>query len=321
MLTYILRRLLMMLPVVVGVVFIVFAILQLTPTDPIRTVLGDMATQEEVDMMREEMGLNDPFFTQFYNYVKNIVTKGDFGVSYINRKPVTSEIISRFPTTLSLALMSILLAAAIGIPSGIISATRQYSLFDNGVTLFSLISLAMPSFWLGLMLIIIFSLNLRLLPASGFYGPQYWIMPVITIGTGCAAGIMRTTRSSMLEVIRQDYIRTARAKGQKESIVIRRHALGNAIIPVITIMGLQFGRQLGGAVLVETIFAIPGLGKLLVDATATKDIPVIQGGVLFMAIVFSFINLFVDILYGFIDPRISTMYRMKKAKKVGAANE
>jgi len=313
MLTYILRRLLMMLPVVVGVVFIVFAILQLTPTDPIRTVLGDMATQEEVDMMREEMGLNDPFFTQFYNYVKNIVTKGDFGVSYINRKPVTSEIISRFPTTLSLALMSILLAAAIGIPSGIISATRQYSLFDNGVTLFSLISLAMPSFWLGLMLIIIFSLNLRLLPASGFYGPQYWIMPVITIGTGCAAGIMRTTRSSMLEVIRQDYIRTARAKGQKESIVIRRHALGNAIIPVITIMGLQFGRQLGGAVLVETIFAIPGLGKLLVDATATKDIPVIQG--------FSFINLFVDILYGFIDPRISTMYRMKKAKKVGAANE
>lgn len=310
-----------MLPVVIGVVFIVFTILQLTPTDPIRTVLGDMATQEEVDAMRDEMGLNDPFLTQFLNYIKNIVLKGDFGVSYINRKPVSAEIISRFPTTLSLALMSILLAAAIGIPSGIISATRQYSLFDNGVTLFSLISLAMPSFWLGLMLIIIFSLNLRWLPASGFYGVKYWIMPVVTIGTGCAAGIMRTTRSSMLEVIRQDYIRTARAKGQKESTVIRRHALRNAIIPVITIMGLQFGRQLGGAVLVETIFAVPGLGKLLVDATATKDIPVIQGGVLFMAVIFSFINLFVDILYGFIDPRISSMYRIKKTKKVGIKNE
>lgn len=311
----------MMLPVVVGVVFIVFTILQLTPTDPIRTVLGDMATQEEVDAMREEMGLNDPFFAQFFNYVKNIVTKGDFGISYINRKPVAIEIISRFPTTLSLALMSMLLAALIGIPAGIISATRQYSLFDNGVTLFSLVSLAMPSFWLGLMLIILFSLNLHLLPASGFYGPQYWIMPVITIGTGCVAGIMRTTRSSMLEVIRQDYIRTARAKGQKESIVIRKHALRNAIIPVITLMGLQFGRQLGGAVLVETIFAIPGLGKLLVDATAIKDIPVIQGGVLFMAVIFSFVNLFVDILYGFIDPRISSIYKTKKAKKVGANNE
>ncbi len=316
MLRYICKRLLMMIPVILGVVFIVFTILQFTPGDPIRTVLGETATQEEVDAIREEVGLNDPFFVQFFNYVINIITKGDFGNSYKNGKPVADEIMSRFPTTFTLAFLSILLAAAIGIPAGIISATRQYSLFDNGVTLFSLISLAMPSFWLGLMLIIIFSLNLKMLPASGFYGPKYWILPVITIGTGCAAGIMRTTRSSMLEVVRQDYIRTARAKGQKENTIILKHALKNAIIPVVTIMGMQFGRQLGGTVVVETIFAIPGLGKLLIDATNTKDLPIIQGGVLFIAVVFSFMNLFVDIMYGFIDPRIRSMYRTKR--KVGA---
>lgn len=312
MLKYIFKRLLMMIPVILGVVLVVFTILRLSPNDPIRTILGDMATQEEVDAMREEMGLNDPFFTQLYNYIKNIITKGDFGVSYLTRKPVTEEIFSRFPTTLSLAVMSTVLAALIGIPFGIISAIRQYSVFDNVITVFSLIFLAMPAFWMGLMLIIIFSLNLRWLPASGWYGPEYWILPVVTIGTGCVAGIMRTTRSNMLEVIRQDYIRTARAKGQKESKIITHHALRNAIIPVITLMGLQFGKQLGGSFIVETIFAIPGVGKLLVDASSVKNIPIVQGGVIFIAVIYSFINLAVDILYGFIDPRISSMYKVKR---------
>ncbi len=312
MLKYILKRLLMMIPVILGVILVVFTILRLSPNDPIRTILGDMATQEEVDAMREEMGLNDPFFTQLYNYIKDIITKGDFGVSYLTRKPVTEEIFSRFPTTLSLAVMSTVLAALIGIPFGIISAIRQYSVFDNVITVFSLIFLAMPAFWMGLMLIIIFSLNLRWLPASGWYGPKYWILPVVTIGTGCVAGIMRTTRSNMLEVIRQDYIRTARAKGQKESKIITHHALRNAIIPVITLMGLQFGKQLGGSFIVETIFAIPGVGKLLVDASSVKNIPIVQGGVIFIAVIYSFINLAVDILYGFIDPRISSMYKAKR---------
>ena len=233
------KRLLMLLPVVLGVVFIVFTILRLSPTDPIRTVLGDMATEEAVQEMREEMGLNDPFFVQFYNYIKGIVTKFDFGVSYVNRHPVVDEIKDRFPITLELAILSTLLAGLIGIPLGIISAVHQYKLIDNISSVFALIFLAMPGFWFALILIIQFSLKWRLLPASGWYGVKYMILPILANGTGCIAGIMRTTRSNMLEVIRQDYIRTARAKGLKENTIIMKHALRNALIPVVTLMGLQ----------------------------------------------------------------------------------
>lgn len=227
---YVLKRLLMLIPVVLGVVFIVFTILRLSPNDPIRTVLGDMASQEEIDAMREEMGLNDPFFVQFYNYIKGIVTKSDFGVSYVNRTPVVQEIKNRFPITMQLAVCSTLLAGAIGIPFGIISAVRQYGLLDNITSLFALIFLAMPEFWFALILIIQFSLKWKLLPASGWYGLKYMILPIVATGMGCVAGIMRTTRSNMLEVIRQDYIRMARAKGLTETAVIIRHALPNALI-------------------------------------------------------------------------------------------
>lgn len=309
---YISKRILMMIPVVLGVVLIVFTILRLSPNDPIRTVLGDMATQEEVDAMREEMGLNDPFFKQFFDYIKNIITKFDFGVSYVNRHPVVTEIKDRFPITLQLAIFSTLLAGLIGIPLGIISACHQYGFLDNISSVSALIFLAMPEFWMALMLIIIFSLNLKLLPASGWYGIKYMILPIIATGTGCVAGIMRTTRSNMLEVIRQDYIRTARAKGLKEGVIIFKHALRNALIPVITLMGLQFGKQLGGVFVIETIFAIPGLGKMLVDACSVKNIPVVQGGVIFIAIIYGFINLAIDIIYGFVDPRISSMYKRDK---------
>ena len=188
------KRLLMLLPVVLGVVFIVFTILRLSPTDPIRTVLGDMATEEAVQEMREEMGLNDPFFVQFYNYIKGIVTKFDFGVSYVNRHPVVDEIKDRFPITLELAILSTLLAGLIGIPLGIISAVHQYKLIDNISSVFALIFLAMPGFWFALILIIQFSLKWRLLPASGWYGVKYMILPILANGTGCIAGIMRTTR-------------------------------------------------------------------------------------------------------------------------------
>lgn len=312
---YILRRLMMMIPVIIGVVFIVFTILRLSPNDPIRTVLGDMATQEEVDVMREEMGLNDSFIVQFYNYIKNIVVKFDFGVSYVNRHKVLDEIKDRFPITLQLAIFSTLLAALIGIPLGIISAVKQYGLIDNIATLFGLIFLAMPSFWLALMLIVLFSLNLGVLPASGWYGFKYMILPILATGTGCIAGIMRTTRSEMLEVIRQDYIRTARSKGLGEKMVIVKHALRNALIPVVTLIGLQFGRQLGGVFVIETIFAIPGIGKMLVDACSLKNIPIVQGGVVFIAVIYGFVNLIVDIIYGFIDPRISSMYKKKGVAK------
>lgn len=312
---YILKRLLMLIPVVLGVVFIVFTILRLSPNDPIRTVLGDMATQEAVDAMREEMGLNDSFFVQFFNYIKNIVTKFDFSVSYVNRHPVVEEIAGRFPITLQLAILSTILAGLIGIPLGIISAVRQYGLLDNIASLFALIFLAMPGFWMALILIIQFSLKWQWFPASGWYGVKYMVLPIIATGTGCIAGIMRTTRSNMLEIIRQDYIRTARAKGLKENVIIMKHALRNALIPVVTLMGLQFGRQLSGVFVIETIFAIPGLGKLLVDACSVKNIPVVQGGVIFIAVVYGFVNLLVDIIYGFIDPRISSMYKRKGVKK------
>ena len=310
---FILKRLLMMIPVVLGVIIIVFTILRLSPNDPIRSVLGDMASEEEVQAMREEMGLNDPIPVQLFNYLKGIITEGDFGVSYVNRHEVTSEIGNRFPITVTLAITSTLLAGLLGIPLGIIAAYKQYGLLDNVATVFSLIFLAMPEFWLALMLIITFALNLGWFPPSGWYGVEYMVLPILATGTGCIAGIMRTTRSNMLEVIRQDYIRTARAKGLKERTIICKHALRNALIPVITLMGLQFGKMLGGVFVIETIFAIPGLGKLLVDACSIKNIPIVQGGVICIAVVYGLVNLAVDILYGFVDPRISSLY--KKAKK------
>jgi peptide/nickel transport system permease protein len=218
---------------------------------------------------------------------------------------------------MQLAIFSTLLAGMIGIPFGVISAVKQYSLLDNATSLFALIFLAMPEFWFALIIIIQFALKWKMFPASGWYGVEYMVLPIVATGMGCVAGIMRTTRSNMLEVIRQDYIRTARSKGLTETAVIIRHALPNALIPVITLMGLQFGRQLGGVFVIETIFAIPGLGKMLVDACSLKNIPVVQGGVIFIATVYGLINLLVDIIYGLIDPRISSMYKPRGVKGNG----
>ena len=244
---------------------------------------------------------------------------GDLGISYSTNRPVIDEILSRFPTTLELAALSVLIATLIGVFCGIIAAVRQYSIFDNVATVVSLIGASMPNFWQGIMMILLFSVYLGWLPASGFDSPICWIMPAMTIGTSTAASIMRMTRSSMLEVIRKDYIRTARAKGQSEFVVIFHHALKNAMIPVLTTIGLSFGRMMGGAVLTESIFAIPGLGSLIVNAIKARDYPVVQGGVLFIAFVFGFVNLFVDILYAFCDPRIKAMYGSGKKRKKEAA--
>ncbi|MEA4846913.1 MAG: nickel ABC transporter permease [Clostridiaceae bacterium] len=312
---YIFNRILMMIPVLLGVSLVVFSMVYIAPGDPARIILGDTASEEEVQELREEMGLNDSFFEQYGRYIKNVVTKGDLGTSYITRRSVTAEIMDRWPTTMMLAVMSVILATLIGIPTGIISATRQYSIFDNLAMVLALVGVSMPNFWQGLILIIVFSVNLAWLPASGFYGPIYWILPVVTIGTSTAATITRMTRSSMLEVVRQDYITTARAKGNKESVVIMKHALKNALIPVITVIGLQLGRGLGGAILTESIFSIPGLGKLMVDSIKARNYPVVQGGVLFIAIAFSLINLFVDVLYSYADPRIKSQYSRKRSKK------
>ena len=315
MIRYIAKRVLMMIPVLFGVAFVIFTMLYFTPGDPAVQILGDGASPEAIAALRDEMGLNAPFLVRFFNYIKDLVWHGDLGISYSTNRPVIDEILSRFPTTLELAALSVCIATLIGVICGIIAAVRQYSIFDSIATVTSLVGAAMPNFWQGIMMILLFSVYLGWLPASGFDSPICWIMPAMTIGTSTAASIMRMTRSSMLEVIRKDYIRTARAKGQKEFIVIFHHALKNAMIPVLTTIGLSFGRMMGGAVLTESIFAIPGLGSLIVNAIKARDYPVVQGGVLFIAFVFGFVNLFVDILYAFCDPRIKALYGSNKRRK------
>ncbi len=315
MIKFILRRFLLMIPVLLGVTFIIFSIMYFTPGDPADMVLGEMATQEDKEMFREQYGLNGSFVTQYTTYIKNIVLKGDMGYSYVTKRPVVSELLDRFPTTLKLAFLSIMIAVIIGVFLGTISATKQYSIFDNISTGLAMFGVSMPSFWEAMMVIILFSVVLGWFPASGISTPLHWVLPAATIGTESAATIMRMTRSSMLEVIRQDYITTARAKGQKEITIIRKHALKNALIPVITVAGLQFGRLLGGAVIIETVFAIPGLGKLLIDAIKANNYPMVQGSALFMAFTISIVNLIIDILYAYVDPRIRSQYIKHKTPK------
>lgn len=306
---YIARRLLLLIPVIIGVTFIIFSMMYFTPGDPARIILGESAKAEDVSRLREELGLNDPYFVQFGNYVKKAVLEQDIGNSYVTKRPVVTEITDRFPTTLKLAAFSIVIAVVIGIPIGIISATKQYSLFDNVSMVLALIGVSMPNFWQGLLLILFFSVYLGWLPSSGFSSFKHMILPAVTIGTSTIAVITRMTRSSMLEVVRQDYIRTARAKGQVESKVINHHALKNALIPIITVIGIQFGYLLSGAVLTESIFAVPGVGRLMVQSIKERDFPVVQGSVLFIAVAFSLVNLLVDILYAYVDPRIRSQYK------------
>ena len=305
---FILKRLLMMVPVILGVVFVIFTVMYITPGDPASMLLGERARPEDIAKLREEMGLDNPFLIQYVSYIGRIIQL-DFGTSYSTKRPVFSELADRFPTTALLAVLCVSLAIIVGIPLGILCATKHHSIFDNIASVLGLVMLSIPNFWLGLMLILFFSITLGLLPVSGFSTPQHWIMPMLTIGLSSAGTFMRFTRSSMLEVVRQDYIMTARAKGQKESVIIIKHALKNALIPVITVVGLSFGVLLGGAVLTETVFAIPGVGNYMVQSIRSRDGPIIQGGVLLFALAFSFINLLVDILYGFVDPRIRSQYK------------
>lgn len=305
---YILRRLVMLIPVILGVTFIVFTIMYFTPGDPASIILGEMALPEAKEALREEMGLNDPFIIQYFNFVRK-AAKGDFGRSYTSNRPVFDEVFSRFPATLKLTVASMLIAIVLGVPIGILSATKQYSKLDSIAMVGALIGVSMPVFWLGLMLILVFSVKLKLLPSSGAGTALHLVLPAIALGAGSMAIITRMTRSSMLEVIRQDYIRTARAKGVAEKKVINKHALKNALIPVVTVIGLQFGNLLGGAVLTESVFAWPGVGRLMVDAIKQKNTPMVLASVVFISVTFSFVNLFVDILYAFIDPRIKSQYR------------
>lgn len=305
---YILKRLLLLVPVLLGVSFLVFTIMSFTPGDPAQLILGESAPEAAVAALREQMGLNDNFFMQYARFVGKAIT-GDFGRSYTSGREVFGEIFARFPNTLILAVVGVIIAVLIGIPVGIISATRQYSFLDSASMILALLGVSMPNFWLGLMLVLTFSVGLGVLPSGGFNGLSSIILPAITLGTGAAAIITRMTRSSMLEVIRQDYIRTARAKGLGEKKVVNKHALKNALIPVITVVGLQFGYLLGGAVLTETVYSWPGVGRLMVEAIRQKDTPTVLAAVVFLAAAFSVVNLLVDILYGYVDPRIKSQYK------------
>jgi peptide/nickel transport system permease protein len=272
-------------------------------------VLGEMATESAVQEFKIKEGLDKPFLIQFGNYIYKAITKGDIGSSYITKRPVMDEILATFPSTLKLAAFAIVVAIIIGLPCGILSAIKQYSIFDTVAMIFAMIGLSMPVFWLGLLLILLFSVHLRWLPPSGFDTFRAMILPSLALSAQSISMITRMTRSSMLEVVRADYIRTARSKGQKESVVIWVHALHNALIPVVTLCGLQFGQLLSGAILTESIFAVPGVGRLMVESIKMRDYPVVQGGVLFVAVAFSLVNLFVDLLYAYIDPRIKAQYK------------
>ncbi len=300
---YIAKRLLLAVPVVIGVAFIVFAMVRLIPGDPAMVIAGQAATPEYIAAIREDLGLDRPIVVQFAVYFKNLTT-GDLGRSIRSKAPVTEELWARLPNTFRLASASMLVAVTVGVTAGIVSAIRPYSLLDAAVMVAALTGLSMPIFWSGLMMILVFSVILGWFPAVGTGTLAHLVLPSVTLGMASAAIIARMTRSSMLEVLRTDYIRTARAKGQVERIIIGRHAFRNALIPVITVIGLQTGTLLSGAVLTESVFAWPGVGRLLVEGILTRDYPVVQGSVLVVALVFVFVNLAVDVFYAVVDPRI-----------------
>ncbi|QCJ42223.1 ABC transporter permease [Bacillus sp. S3] len=303
MLMFIIRRLLQTIPVVIGVTFVVFFIMQLVPGDPAVLLAGEGASKETIEAIREQLGLNRPLFVQYLDYLMSIF-RGDFGVSLKNSQPVLDEILVRLPITIELAFFSILITVVLGMAAGIISAIKPYSLTDTSVMIVALLGISLPSFWFGLMMMYFFSVKLQILPVAGWDSILHIILPALTLGAGGAAIVARMTRSSMLEVIRQDYIRTARAKGLRERVIVYKHALRNALIPVITVVGLQFGALLGGTVLVESIFAINGLGRMIVDSIRMRDLPMVQGGVLVASLVFVIVNLLVDVMYRFFNKRI-----------------
>ncbi|MET3291582.1 UNVERIFIED_CONTAM: peptide/nickel transport system permease protein [Brevibacillus sp. OAP136] len=303
MFVYIIRRLFQMIPVLLGVILVVFLIMQMVPGDPALLLAGEGASAENVAKIRHQLGLDQPVMLQYMHYVGNVV-QGDLGTSLRSNLPVLDEIMTRLPITIELALASIFITIVLGMLAGIISATKQYSFADITIMIIALLGVSLPSFWLGLTMIYYFSVKLHLFPVAGWGTWKHLVLPAITLGASGAAIVARMTRSSMLDVIRQDYIRTAKAKGLKQRVIVYKHALKNALIPVITVVGLQFGILLGGAVLVESVFAINGLGRLIVDAIRMRDLPVVQSGVLVASVIFVFVNLAVDVLYRYFNKRI-----------------
>ncbi len=300
---YVAVRLLWLGPVLLGVSLVVFGIMKMVPGDVAQVMAGLDGTAEDVENIRHSLGLDQPLHIQYGRFLWRSIQL-DFGRSAVSRRPVVEEIAVRIRPTAELALAALALASVLGLATGIISATRQYTIWDNLATLVALVGVSMPIFWLGLMLMLLFSVELGWLPSSGAGTPAQLVLPALALGSASTAVIARQTRSSMLDVLRQDYVQTARAKGLTERLVVTRHALQNALIPTVTVVGLQVGYLLGGAVLTETVFARPGLGRLLVDSIARRDIAVVQTAIMLLSVTFVLVNLIVDLLYVKLDPRI-----------------
>ena len=304
MLIFLVRRLLLTIPVLLGVIFVVMLTMDLIPGDPVALMLGDAASKENVARFREHLGLDRPLVVRYVRYLGQVVT-GDLGRSIQQNRPVVDELGDAWPATLQLTVAALLLAAVVGVATGIVSAVWPNSLFDALSRLSSLFGLSMPVFWTGLVMIVVFAFWLPVLPVGGVGSPLHLVLPAVTLALPSIAMIARMTRSSVLEVLREDYVRTARAKGVGERLVVAKHALRNAAIPILTLVGLQAGQLMGGAVLTETVFAWPGLGRLMVKAIFARDYILLQGAVLIFAMVFVVINLVVDVSYGMLDPRVS----------------
>jgi len=311
MLGLIIRRLFQLLLLLLGISFLVFMSMYIAPGDPAAIIAGPTATSDELEAIRVEMGLDRPFISQYFDYLVGIF-QGDFGYSYQTGQSVTEAIITRFPNTLKLSIASMIVAVIIGIVAGILAAIKQNSWLDISSTTVALFGVSIPNFWLGTMLILVFAVEIPIFPVGGldssiftFQGIKELVLPAITLGTASAALIARMSRSSMLEVIQSDYIRTARAKGVRQKHITWVHALRNSLIPVVTIIGINFGTLLGGTIITEQVFAINGVGRLMIDAIASRDFPIVQGTVLLVAALFVIVNLIVDIIYAVVDPRIS----------------
>ena len=309
---YIIKRLLFLIPTILGVTFIIFLVGNITPGDPARALLGVSAPQADVDTLNHELGYDLPFMQKYFNYVKNMVVHQDFGISYFTKQSVFDEIWPRYLVTIKLAFMGVLISALIGIPLGIYAAVKQYSLWDTIPSILAFLIAAVPAFVLGMLLLFFFSLKLNWLPSYGISSFKHYIMPAFAISIPPAAMNLRFTKSSMLESIRQDYVRTARAKGAPENVVIWKHALKNALLPVITNIGMSLGSLIAGAVVAEKLFSIPGIGSLIVDRITYKDEPVIIAGTILIAICFTVVMLIVDLIYAYIDPRIRAKYSRTK---------
>ena len=310
---YIIKRVLLLVPIILGVSFIIFTILYFIPGDPGTNLLGQSATEEDIKKYNDEIGYNDPFFVRYFSYIGNVFLKFDFGNSYRNRMPVINELAKKVPVSVKLSFGSILVSLLIGIPIGILSAVKQYSLLDKIPTAIAMFFASIPAFIIGLVLMLIFGLRLGWLPVTGITsGAKSYVMPVACLGIVYGAQQMRFTRSSMLETIRQDYVRTAKAKGAPRQTVIWRHALKNALLPVITVAGSSFGGLIGGAIATETLFGLPGLGTYISESIKYKDVPAVMGGIIVFATLYAVIILLVDLSYAFVDPRIKAKYSGKR---------